>query len=63
MEIASLLNMISEDGTRSRSHGLPPLLLEMQAEAMGLPLMQRRATWAGYEDEFSKALLLLREQE
>ena len=60
IEVSFLLNMVNEYGERSRSHGLSTALLEMQSQALGIPLVQRRATWAEYEVEFKKALLALK---
>lgn len=62
IEIAYLLNMLSEDGTRSRSHHLSVAALKAQAEAMGIPIVQRQATWGGYEEEFKKALAVFKEE-
>lgn len=62
MKFRFLLNMADEDGIRSRSHGLSTALLNMQAQALGVPLLQRQATWADYEAEFEKALLSFRER-
>jgi len=53
---AYLLTIISEDGIRSRSHGLRKDVLEAQASAMGIPLLMRCATWAEYELVFIDAL-------
>lgn len=61
MDVCLLFNMATEDGTRSRSHGLSKEVLNMQAQAVGLPLVQSQATWTDYEAEFEKALLALRE--
>ena len=44
-----LLTMFTEDGERSRSHGLSRQVLEAQAAAVGLPLLSRSATWDDYE--------------
>jgi len=55
-EAVCLLNMISEDGKRSRTHGVSSNLLKAQAEAMGIPIFQRKTTWNNYEDEFTKML-------
>ena len=55
-EVSFLLNMISEDGKRSRSHGLDSRLIAAQSEAMGIPIVQRKTTWDSYEDEFKKAV-------
>jgi uncharacterized protein (TIGR00290 family) len=52
-----LLNMATEDGHKSRSHGLSTEWLEMQAQAIGIPLFQGQTDWDGYESEFKKALL------
>lgn len=54
--ITRLINMVTEDGTHSRTHGLEADLLSIQARAIGIPLTQRRTTWNGYEEEFKKAL-------
>jgi len=62
MDICLLLNMATEDGMRSRSHGLSKEILEMQSEAICLPLLQRKTTWDNYEEEFSKVLINLKEQ-
>ncbi|MBU0675167.1 MAG: diphthine--ammonia ligase [Proteobacteria bacterium] len=57
---AALLTMMVEDGARSRSHGLPLAVLKAQAEALGLPLMTRAATWNTYEEVFLAALAELK---
>lgn len=49
---AALLMMFSEDGARSRSHGLRPELLRAQAAALGLPLHAGEAEWETYERVF-----------
>jgi len=55
-DISFLLNMITEDGVRSRTHGLDSRLLVAQSEAMGIPIVQRKTTWDSYENEFKKAV-------
>jgi len=55
-DVVCALTMINEDGTRSRSHGLRPEVLEAQTRAAGLEWMQRRCSWAEYEDAFVDAL-------
>jgi diphthine-ammonia ligase len=55
-EITTLLTMFSEDGVRSRSHGLRPEVLVAQASAMRLRLITGRARWETYETEFVNAL-------
>jgi uncharacterized protein (TIGR00290 family) len=56
IEVKCLLNMVSEDGKRSRSHGISSKLIRLQADAMGIPIIQRKTTWENYEEEFKKAL-------
>ena len=56
VEPVALLTMLTEAGERSRSHGLTLAALERQAEALGLPLVTRAATWEAYEEEFVRAL-------
>ena len=62
IEVAYFLNMISEDGRHSRSHGVSSKLLKLQAEAVGIPIIQRRTTWDTYEEVFKKAVLALKEK-
>lgn len=52
----ALFTMFEEDGTKSRSHGLPLEVMEAQAERMGLPLVIGKASWSGYEKEFIEQL-------
>ena len=37
--LVCLVTMFTEDGERSRSHGLPRAVLEAQAAAIGVPLL------------------------
>lgn len=53
---AVLVNMMNENGKISRSHGLPPSLLQQQAAAMDLPLITTATTWNDYEKNFIAAL-------
>ena len=60
--VTHLLNMVAEDGRISRSHGIKTDVLRMQAEAMGLPIVQPRSSWETYEAEFKKALSGLKDK-
>lgn len=62
IKVAYLLNMVSEDGKRSRSHGLDSSLLRAQSDAMGIPIIQRRTTWEGYEGIFKEAVSELKKE-
>lgn len=55
-EFVGLLTMMTEDGRRSRSHGLRPELLRYQAELVGVPHFTECATWTEYERAFSRLL-------
>lgn len=58
----ALFTMFEEDGTKSRSHGLPLAVMEAQAERMGLPLVTGKASWSGYEKEFIEQLKIFKAQ-
>lgn len=62
LQVSHLVNMISQDGRRSMSHGLPPGLISLQAQAMGVPIVQRPTTWEGYEADFKETILTLKEK-
>src|SRR5260370_20751570 len=51
-----LITMLTENGERSRSHGLRPTVLEAQASAIGVPIVFRASTWAYYEESFIDAV-------
>jgi diphthine-ammonia ligase len=51
-----LITMLTEDGERSRSHGIHKSVLEAQAQRIGAPLVVRATTWSDYEDAFIDAL-------
>ena len=51
-----------ENGQRSKSHYLPLELLEKQAEAIGIPLLQRAAEWQEYEAVFISVLQQLKRE-
>jgi uncharacterized protein (TIGR00290 family) len=51
-----LVTMFTEDGERSRSHGLARGVLEAQAAAIGVPLLVASASWDHYEAAFVELL-------
>jgi diphthine-ammonia ligase len=57
IQVGYLLNMVTEDEQWSRSHGLSAEVLRVQAEALGIPLIQQRTTRADYEANFKDVLL------
>lgn len=61
-EIRYLVNMITEDGKRSRSHGLSSEVLRMQSEAIGIPLIQKRTSRETYEAEYKNAIHSMKQE-
>ena len=60
LDVRTLLVMFEETGERSRSHAIPLPLIERQAQAVGIDLMVRNASWKNYETVFTDALRQLR---
>lgn len=56
LEVTALISMFTEDGSRSRSHGLRPEILQRQGEALGLELVCGRGSWQTYEAGFKRVL-------
>jgi uncharacterized protein (TIGR00290 family) len=50
--LSALANTISHDYQRVRFHGLEAKMIQLQAEALGLPLLQAGTTPENYEEEF-----------
>ncbi|MCX5806189.1 MAG: diphthine--ammonia ligase [Proteobacteria bacterium] len=61
IEITHLLNMATENGEHSRTHGLTSGLLASQSEAINISLLQQKASWDTYEKEFKKALSIIKD--
>jgi diphthine-ammonia ligase len=57
-----LANTVTEDGKRSRSHGILAEVIQAQSQAIGIPLVQRRATRENYEAEFIKMLRAFKQE-
>ena len=57
-----LLNVLNEEGKISRSHGIPYLILNAQAEAANLTLHCISSSWKEYEMHFTKALTELKDK-
>jgi uncharacterized protein (TIGR00290 family) len=56
LRLDRLVCMSEPDADRSRSHALPAWVLEAQARALGIALVQPRADWRDYESVFVEAL-------
>lgn len=57
-----LLNVLNEEGKISRSHGIPSAILQVQANAAGLPIHFIESSWTDYEMKFIDGLQKLRLQ-
>jgi len=62
LKIRYLANMITEDGKRSRTHGVSAHVIQVQSQAIGIPLVQRRTTWENYEAKFKNMLRAFRQE-
>ncbi|MBC7228797.1 MAG: diphthine--ammonia ligase [Actinobacteria bacterium] len=58
--VRALFTMLHESGSFCRSHGTSRIILERQAEALGLPIHFGSATWEGYEAAFKEEISRLR---
>ncbi len=58
--VTHLLNMMDDDGHFSRSHHLRADMLQLQGEAMGLPVVQAKSSWETYEERFKESLAILK---
>src|SRR4030042_1539178 len=62
MDIRFLVNMVSEDGKRSCSHGVRAAIIKRQAEALGIPIVKKPTTTEIYEKVFVDTLKELKHQ-
>lgn len=60
LNIGALLNMVSHDGQRSCSHGIDSRCIRLQAESLGIPIVQKKTTWPSYEADFKEQVLELK---
>jgi len=62
LKVRYLANTVTEDGKRSRSHGILAEVIHAQAQAIGIPLVQRPTTRESYEAEFIKMLRAFKQE-
>lgn len=55
-DISYLVNFVSKEDKRVSFHGTEAKLIQLQAEAIGIPLLQKETTKDGYEQEFKEAV-------
>ncbi len=56
LRVRYLLNMATEDGKMSWTHGLSSEVLQIQSQAIGIPLVQRQTVSKAYEASFVAVL-------
>jgi diphthine-ammonia ligase len=56
LKVVYLLNMVTQDRQRSCSHGLAAQWIRVQAEALGIPVLQFPTTGENYESVFMEAV-------
>ena len=56
MQIRRLITALDETGESSRSHGIPPALIQAQADALGTELRFYNTSWGNYEERFIATL-------
>lgn len=61
-QIKYLMNFISHEYQRVAFHGAPAELVNLQSEALGIPLLQRETTRDNYEAVFRQTLRELKEK-
>jgi len=62
MDIRFLINMVSEDGERSCSHGIRATVIKNQATALGITIIQKPTTTDTYETIFINILKELKKK-
>ncbi len=55
-KVSHLVNFIAQESQRVRFHGTAAKLIQLQSQALGIPLLQKETTWGGYEREFKEAV-------
>jgi uncharacterized protein (TIGR00290 family) len=62
-DVIAMVTMFGEDGSRSRSHGLTPAVIEAQSARLGLPLHTERCSWETYTNQFLRLLDRLKQHD
>jgi uncharacterized protein (TIGR00290 family) len=55
-DVVAMLTMFTEDGQRSRSHGLRPDIVAAHADRLGMTSLAGRCSWDSYTEEFGRLL-------
>lgn len=62
LKVRYLANMVTEDGKRSRTHGVSADVIQVQSQAIGIPLVPRRTTWNSFEAKFKNMLRAFKQE-
>jgi diphthine-ammonia ligase len=62
INVSHCLNMITDDGKHTRSHGVLSEILRAQTGAMGMQILQPPTTWDNYEEKFKKGVCTLKKE-
>ena len=62
LQVRYLANTVTEDGQRSCSHGLSAKVIEVQSQAIGIPLVQQQTTNDTFEAEFKSMLRAFKQE-
>jgi len=54
--VSYLVNFISKEYQRVSFHGTEARLIQLQSEALGIPLLQQETSWDNYEPAFKQAV-------
>jgi uncharacterized protein (TIGR00290 family) len=55
-DVVAMLTMFTEDGERSRSHGLRPEVVAAHAGRLGVTSLTARGSWDNYTEQFGRML-------
>jgi uncharacterized protein (TIGR00290 family) len=55
-QVTYLVNFITQGHRRVSFHGTDTKLIQLQSQAIGIPLLQKETTWGRYEQEFKEAV-------
>lgn len=62
LEVSHLVTMLAEDGQHSGFHELTIELLDLQSQAIGIPLVKQRAGEGTYKKDFTDVILALKKE-
>ncbi|MBA7662447.1 hypothetical protein ES703_70476 [subsurface metagenome] len=62
LDVRYLANTVSDDGQRSRSHGISAAVIRKQSEALDIPIVQQRTEGDNYEAQFIRMIKAFRQE-